>query len=127
VLGNGHARFLEGDAAVTPHLYSAEILAQEEKDSNVIWVDNALDATIVRAHHHAAGARRLKKRAQSGRTEIHIVPVGSLRRPKRRRTRVGGPCGSARTEPRRADEEAASAGGRQRTSVSAASDGRSGA
>src|ERR1700678_232411 len=103
-----------------------EILAQEEKDSNVIWVDNALDATIVRAHQHAAGARRLKKRAQSGRTEIHIVPVGPLRRPRRPRTFVGGACRSARTQPRRTDEQVTPPGGGSRATVSAASDSRSG-
>jgi transposase len=57
--------------------------AQEDHQGNVIWVNDALDATIVRAHQHAAGARRLKKRASSGRTEIHVVPF----LPRRRRPR----------------------------------------
>ena len=49
-----------------------EIQGQEEQDHNVVWIDDALDATIVRAHQHAAGARRQKKRPTSGRTEIHV-------------------------------------------------------
>ncbi len=102
------------------------ILAQEDKDSNVIWVDDALDATIVRAHQHAAGARRLKKRAQSGQTQIHIVPIGALRRPRRRRNRVQRPCRSAWTQPRRADEQVAPPRGGTGATVSAASDGRAG-
>src|SRR5579871_2761578 len=50
-----------------------QIQAQEDHDKRVIWVNDALDATIVRAHQHAAGARRSKKRASSGRTEIHVA------------------------------------------------------
>ena len=40
--------------------------AKEDTQGNLVWEDDALDATIVRAHQHAAGARRPKKRPTSG-------------------------------------------------------------
>lgn len=61
-----------------------QIQAQEDQDHNVVWVDDALDATLVRVHQHAVGARRLKKRPTSRRTEIHVIPVRT-KRPRRGR------------------------------------------
>jgi len=46
--------------------------AQEDAEGNLVWEDDALDATIVRAHQHAAGARRLKKRPASGPAESAV-------------------------------------------------------
>jgi transposase len=43
--------------------------AKEDQQGNLVWEEDALDATIVRAHQHAAGARRLKKRPRSGRAK----------------------------------------------------------
>ena len=98
--------------------------AQADQDHNVVWVEDALDATIVRAHQHAAGARRQKKRTQSGRTEIHVLAEGDLRRLRRRRFLRHRSVG---TQPRRANEQVAPVGGRSRASSGAAFDGRSGA
>ena len=55
-----------------------QIQSQDEQAGQVIWVEDALDATIVRAHQHAAGARRQKKRPTSGPTEIHVTYVGPV-------------------------------------------------
>jgi transposase len=97
--------------------------AQADQDNNVVWVEDALDATIVRAHQHAAGARRQKKRAQSGRTEIHVVWVGDRHRLRRRRFLRPRSVG---TQPRRANEQTASVGGWPGPPSGAAFDGRSG-
>jgi len=85
--------------------------AQADQDEQVIWVNNALDASIVRAHQHAAGARRLKKRPKSGRSVISISvldgPGASYR------SRLGG----ARPQSRRTDEQVSPVGRRTRSSA----------
>ena len=94
---------------------------QSEADHNqeVIWVNNAIDASIARAHQHAAGARRQKKRTKSGQTEIEVTVLDahhsrnrSRRSPTSRRddNRKSG----ARSQSRRADQQVSSDGGRPR-------------
>jgi len=98
------------------HILQA-LQAKQDQDGTLIWAENALDATIVRAHQHAAGARRLKKRVPSGRTSA------SQRRFQRGRSLRGG----AGTQPRRAQQQNPSAGGGQRPSDGIASDRRTSA
>ena len=93
------------------------IQAKQDQDGTLIWAENALDATLVRAHQHAAGARRQKKRASSGRTRSSDARFRSRKSPKR---------GSG-TQSRRTDEQNPSSGRRQRASDVSASDRRSGA
>jgi transposase len=112
-----HDRLTRGQQDGTWQRILQAIQAKQDQDGTLIWAENALDATIVRAHQHAAGARRLKKRASSGRTRLSPVRFRSRRRPKR---------GSG-TQPRRADEQNPSSGGWQRTSAVCASDSRSSA
>lgn len=95
---------------------------QSEADHNgeVIWVNNALDASIVRTHQHAAGARRQKKRAGSGRTEIHITVVDTQNRRNRSRRDLASSRDTNRkpgdrAQSRRADQQVSSAGGRPRS------------
>lgn len=87
-----------------------QLQAQADQNRNIIWVDDALDATIVRAHQHAAGARRLKKRPKSGQTAIYVtvIDTGNARsrsrhglRTGRRRTLQPG----AGSQPRRTDKQ----------------------
>lgn len=108
-----------------------QLQKEADQDSNVIWVDDALDATIVRAHQHAAGARRLKKRPESGRTEISVTVVDaksdrsrsrSTLRADRRPLRPG-----ARSQPRRADKQSSSARRRTRSAPCSGFDGRASA
>src|SRR4051812_31609917 len=82
------------------------VQARHDAEGNLIWAENALDATIVRAHQDAAGARRLKKRATSGRTRTSDARFHSRNSPKR---------GSG-TQSRRAIQQDPSAGGGQRPS-----------
>lgn len=89
------------------------VQAQYDQRGNLVWAENALDASIVRAHQHAAGARRPKKRPGSGRTRA--CRVRSSRKLR----------GGAGTQPRRSEQQNPSAGGRQRTPDGVAPDGRS--
>jgi transposase len=88
--------------------------AEADQDENLVWVSNALDASIVRAHQHAAGARRQKKRAKSGPTGKPIPVLGTDNRPMRSgrklssvRTDYINP--SSRTQSRRTNEQVSSA------------------
>ena len=56
-----------------------------DQNNEVIWVNNALDASSVRAHQHAAGARRQKKRTRSGQTEVYVTVVDTRNRRNRSR------------------------------------------
>jgi len=58
------------------------VQAKYDHEGNLIWAENALDASIVRAHQHAAGARRIKKRPTSGRTTPSDVRFRSRNRQK---------------------------------------------
>ena len=89
---------------------------QSEADQNneVIWVNNAIDASSVRAHQHAAGARRQKKRPKSGQTEIYlsVVSTGNDRLRSQRSLRRGTRSASkpsAGPQSRRAHQQSPSA------------------
>jgi transposase len=95
--------------------------AKADQDENVIWVNNALDASSVRAHQHAAGARRPKKRTTSGRTYISVsvldTPTASNRSQQR----------GARTQSRGTDEQVSSSGRRRGSPSGGGAHRRSGA
>ena len=88
--------------------------AEADQDDNLVWVNNALDATIVRAHQHAAGARRQKKRPASGQAENRITVAGTddgpLRSGRRLSTvRANRIDRSYRAQPRRTNQQNSSA------------------
>ena len=60
--------------------------ADQDHEGNVIWVNAAIDGSHVRAHPDAAGARKQKKGASAGRTQIFVHPIGApaIHRPRRR-------------------------------------------
>ena len=95
--------------------------AKADQDENVIWVNNALDASIVRAHQHAAGARRPKKRPKSGRTYIYVSVLDTPGTSNRSQLR------GARTQSRRTDEQVSPTGRRKRSSACDRTHRRSGA
>ena len=61
----------------------AELQKGGEPHSNVVWFDCSLDSSSVKAHQHAAGARKQKGGPAAGRTEIYVHLVD---RPSRRRS-----------------------------------------
>lgn len=105
--------------------------ASADQDGDLIWVNNALDATIVRVHQHAAGARRLKKRPGSGRTDTSIdVTDAENRRSRSPRgpnsLRTDRRESGHRTQSRRTDKQNSSARRRSRPADGSGFDGRSG-
>src|SRR5579884_308120 len=62
--------------------------AQQDQQGNIVWVDCSVDGSSVRAHQHAAGARRLKKGTQSRQTAIFLHVASRSSRSRRSGTRT---------------------------------------
>lgn len=71
------------------------VQAKHDHEGNVVWIDCSIDGSSIRAHQHAAGARKQKKGSAAGRTEIYgsVVSTEPARSPRRRRSK-------GRTRPR---------------------------
>ena len=81
---NDRLRIWQADGTWNKILQS--IQSQQDHEGNVVWIDCSIDGSSVRAHQHAAGARKQKKGATAGRTEIY-ASVASPERPRGQRGR----------------------------------------